>query len=566
MFFIKRRRSRSLDLSPDEIFVDASNLPAYDEQQFEGRIERAISRPTFYGLTIFCLILTLVFGGRIFWLLVIKGDYYHSRSQNNSLHFTPIFASRGNIYDRTGQELAWTDNSTTTSERISPNRAYLALPGLGHLLGYVSFPNEKEFATGRFHPQELLGRAGVEKFFNEQLLGARGVRIVEVNAQGKEESDHIVKEPIPGQELKLSIDAKVQTKLYEFMRQVASDHGYVGGGAVIMDVKTGEILALTSFPDYDPNILAAGQDTKTINQYFTGKSNVMLNRAISGLYSPGSTFKPFVAIGALAEKIVNPLKVFVTNGQLVIPNPYDKTKNTVFKDWQNNGSVDMRRAIAMSCDIYFYIIGGGLGSQAGLGIVNIDKYAQLFGLSFRTDINLPGEESGVIPTPEWKAKNFKGEPWRLGNTYHTAIGQYGLQLTPIQLARAYGAIANGGQLIKPTVLKIDPKKTIVQNTFSFSSADWQVIREGLRQVVTNGTALSLNLPAVEVAAKTGSAEIGLTKKYVNSWVAGYWPYDHPRYSFAVVMERGNRANTIGASTVIRQLLEWLTVYSPDYLK
>lgn len=566
MFFTNRRKkSRNFDLSPDEIFVDASNLPAYNEQQFEGRLERAISRSTFWGLTIFCAIVFLIFAGRIFWLAMIQGDYYSERSKNNSLNFTPIFAERGNIYDRNGKELAWTDNSTTTT-RVGPNRVYLSASGLGHVLGYVSFPNPEEFKTGRFDPQEFVGRAGVEKYFNNDLLGEKGVRIVEVNAQGKEESDHIVKKSIPGKELKLSIDYRVQAKLYEFMNQLAVDRGFSGGGAAIMDVKTGELLALVSYPDYDPNILSSGQDKKMISQYFTDSRNFMLNRAIGGLYTPGSTFKLFVAIGALAEKVVDPLKTFFTDGQLVVPNPYDKTKETVFKDWQNNGTVDMRRAIAVSCNVYFYIIGGGFGSQKGIGIANIEKYARLFGLSSKTGVNLNGEEDGAIPSPEWKAENFKGEPWRLGDTYHTAIGQYGVLVTPIQLARAYGVIANNGKLLQPTIIKIKPEQAITNANIALDPKVWTVIHEGMRKVVTDGTALSLNLPDVVVAAKTGSAELGITKTRVNSWIAGYWPYDKPRYAFAVVMEKGERTNVFGSVVAIRQLLEWMAVYAPEYLK
>jgi penicillin-binding protein 2 len=496
----------------------------------------------------------------------MKGEYYAERGKNNSLNFTPIFAERGNIYDRTGKVLVWTDNATSTDERIGPKRVYQDTPGLGHLLGYVSFANATEFATGRFHPQEFLGRDGVERTYNEYLLGERGVRIVEVGADGKQVSDHVVEKPIPGQELKLAVDYKVQAKLYEFMNQLAIDRGFAGGGAVIMDVQTGEILALASYPDYNPNILASGQDKKTISKYLTSDNKFMLDRSIGGLYAPGSTFKLFIAIGALAEKTVNPLKNFITNGKLVVPNPYDKTKETVFKDWQNNGTVDMRRAIAVSCDVYFYIIGGGFSSQPGLGILKIEKYAELFGLKEKTGIDLPGEEEGVIPSPKWKADNFKGEAWTLGNTYHTSIGQYGTQVTPIQMARAYAAIANNGKLLRPTVVKVKPGQLITSTKISLDQNVWQIVHEGMRQTVTEGTAKSLNLPGVTVAAKTGSAEIGVTKTTVNSWIAGYWPYENPRYAFAVVMEKGERTNTVGSVTVIQQLLEWMKVYAPEYLK
>lgn len=557
MFFIKwRKRQRHPDLSLDEVFVDASNLPSYNEQQFEGRIEKPINRKVFLGFAFFCSILGLVFMVRIFYLQILNGSIYAERSRNNSLSFTPIFAERGNIYDRTGQELAWTDKA----------RIYLKEEGLGHVLGYVSYPNAKEMATGRYHSKEYLGRAGIEKINNEELLGQRGVQVVEIDARGQQLTDHVVQKPIPGKELKLSIDHRVQSKLYEDIKQLATERGFAGGGGAIMDVKTGEILALVSYPDYDSNIISTGQDAKTIGQYFSDKRNIMLNRVTSGLYAPGSIFKPFVALGALTEQTVDPLKTFVSTGKISIPNPYDKTKETVFKDWKAVGVVDMRRAIAMSSDVYFYIIGGGFGGQKGLGITNIEKYAKMFGLSQKTGIDLPGETEGVIPSPEWKAANFNGEPWRLGNTYHTAIGQYGVIVTPIEMLRAYAAIANNGLLIKPTTLAIKSEKKVVQASIPITANNFKIIHEGMRGVVLEGTGSALNVPYLEVAAKTGTAELGITKERVNSWVAGFWPYRSPRYAFIVVMESGHRSNTVGGVYVIRQLLDWMNLYTPEYLK
>lgn len=550
-----KKNKHYADLSPDEIFVDASNLPSYNEQQFEGRIERPINRQTFVAMTIFCSVVALVFFVRIFYLQVINGSDYAERSRNNSLSFTPIFAERGNIYDRTGKELAWTDKT----------RVYLAEEGLGHVLGYVSYPNEKEMATGKYDPKEYLGRAGIEKINNEDLLGGRGVQIVEVDAKGQKLSDHIVKKPLPGKELKLSLDHRIQNQFYLAIKQLALDRGFSGGSGVIMDVETGEILALVSYPDFDPNILSGGKDVETINQYFSSKQNTMLNRAVGGLYTPGSIFKPFVALGALTEKTVDPQKSFFTNGKLVVPNPYDKTKETIFKDWKDNGVVDMRRAIAVSSNIYFYIIGGGFGGQKGLGIDNIGKYAKLFGLSQKTGIDLPGEEEGVIPSPAWKTENFAGEPWRLGDTYHTSIGQYGVLVTPIQMARAYSAIANKGKLLQPTLLSIKPEQTIVQASISISSDNFKIIHEGMRRVVVEGTAQGLNLPNVLIAAKTGTAELGITKEKVNSWSVGFWPYESPRFVFAIAMEKGARANLFGSVYAMRQLFDWMTINTPEYL-
>lgn len=552
--FNKRRKKQ--ELNPDEIFLDSSNLPSFNTQQFEGQPEKAISRPTIYlTLIVFFAIFTL-FSFRVGYLQIVKGESYAERSKNNSLNLTPIFPARGNIYDRNNLELVWNNEG----------RIYRELSGLSHVLGYIGYPNKDELATGLYHHKEFIGRSGVEKEFNQQLIGIKGVKIEEFNALGKLESDHIVKEPISGQDIILSIDAEVQSALYEQIKRIATDRGFSGGAGVIIDVKTGEIIALTSYPEYDPNIISSGKEAEKIGGYFSDKNTPLINRAISGLYTPGSVFKPFMALAALIENIIDPNKVIVSTGALRVPNPYDPGKPTIFKDWRVNGPTNMRQAIAVSSNIYFYQIGGGFGKQKGLGISNIKKYSLLFGLSQKTGINLPGESGGTIPSPEWKASNFDGEPWRLGDTYHTSIGQYGVLVTPIQMARAYALIANNGVLIRPTILKVDEKNKEVLASMSVGIDDFKIIREGLREAVVSGTAKGLNMTEVAVAAKTGTAELGETKEKVNSWVSGFFPYEDPRYAFTIVMEKGARSNTIGGVAVMRGFLDWIRIYKPEYFK
>jgi penicillin-binding protein 2 len=173
-----------------------------------------------------------------------------------------------------------------------------------------------------------------------------------------------------------------------------------------MDIKTGELLALASYPEYNPTTLSLGQDKKTINGYFSDKRKVFLNRAVSGLYTPGSIVKPFIAYGALAEDVISPFKQIFSNGSISIPNPYFPDKKSTFKDHGSFGYVDMERALAVSSDVYFYEIGGGYQDQKALGIVNIDKYARMFGIAEKTGVDLGGEKVGIIPTPEWKAKTI----------------------------------------------------------------------------------------------------------------------------------------------------------------
>ena len=171
----------------------------------------------------------------------------------------------------------------------------------------------------------------------------------------------------------------------------------------------------------------------------------------------------------------------------------------------------------------------------------------------------------MIPTPEWKKEKFDGEIWRLGDTYITAIGQYGTQVTPLNAARFIAVIANGGRVLTPSLLKGGNPKS-VEHLVEFDNADWEIVREGMREGVTYGTSVGLNVPYVKTAAKTGTAEVGSAKLYVNSWSVGFFPFEHPRFAWAVVMERGPSLNTFGATFVVRQLFDWMAVNTPEYFE
>jgi len=552
--FWKKRNLNRQPLEPDEIFLDARNLPEFNTQQFEGRLERPIKKQTFYLIGVVFLLVSFGFLGRAFTLQIIRGNDFAARAQSNSLRHTTIFPERGVIYDRNGEELAWNN----------PDRIYNSAPGLAHILGYVGFPKDQEVSEQKYDPKELIGRDGLERLYNQFLGGEKGLRIEEVAVNGEVKSDHLLSAPKSGESIVTSIDAKLQTEVYSQIKKLAEERGFKGGAAIIMDVRTGEILTLTSYPEYDPNIMVNGTDSGKISYYLTDKSSPFLNRAISGLYTPGSIVKPFLAIGALEEGTMDPNKIIVSTGQLTLPNPYDPSKPSIFRDWKALGALDMRHAIAMSSDVYFYELGGGFGTQEGLGINRIDKYLRLFGFGQKTGINLAHEAEGVIPTPEWKEEHFPGEPWRVGDTYHTSIGQYGFLVTPLQVVKAVGAIATG-KLIEPTLLKVDSTSKPESKDLGLKEDHLNIVREGMRLSATIGTGKALNVSTVEVAAKTGTAELGVTKEDVNSWTVGFWPYRNPHYAFAIVMEKGSRSNLVGATAAMRGVLDWLALYEPDYL-
>ena len=561
-------KNKNLFVEPDEIFLDSKNLQNFDRQQFEGRIEKPIPKKTIFFTGILFVIFAGIFGIRLIYLQVQKGEAYFKRSQNNVLEKAIIFADRGIIYDRNKIELAWNKKGDLGAELPNGNstlpiRAYL-LAGFSHLLGYVSYPTQDK--EGNFWQGEFVGKDGLEKKYNDKLKGENGSIIIETDALGKIYSENIVNTPKQGADLITTIDARIQKELFFLIKNLSENKSFMGGAGVVMDARNGEIIVSTSFPEYNSEILSLGKDTEKINGYLTDKRKFFLDRDISGLYTPGSIVKPFFALGALNEGVIDPSKKILSTGSISIPNPYFSDQKTVFKDWRVNGWTNMAEALAVSSDIYFYEIGGGFEEQKGLGIVNIGKYAKLFGFGEKTGIDLPDEKEGIIPSPEWKMINFKGDPWRIGDTYHTAIGQYGFQVTPMEMVRAVGAIANSGKLLTPHLILGDIE---TENKFSVSNLKkeyFNVIHEGMRGAVTYGTAAMLNVPYVQVAAKTGTAQLGVKKNKVNSWIVGFFPYQNPKYAFAVMMESGPSSNSVGASSIVRELLDWMSIYTPEYFK
>src|SRR3989344_1509693 len=442
-FKFKSKGKLSLPLiDPDEIFLDSSNLPLFNTQQFEGQLEKPIAKRALFILTGVFFLGFLILIGKVFSLQITHGEVLAERSERNTLRYTSIPSQRGVIYDRRGIELAWNN----------PGRTYRSVSGTANVTGYLGYPDEVKKNIANYNPQELVGRDGVERLYNNILHGQTGIRIEEVNVRGEIQSEYLLASPRDGDNLILTVDSRLQEKLYDIIKNVATDREFEGGAAVLLDVKTGELLSLVSYPEYDPNVITQGTDREAISKLLTDTYKPFLDRAVSGLYAPGSIIKPIIAIGALNEQIIDPATQILSPGSISLPNPFFPDQPSIFRDWKAHGLVDMRRALAVSSDVYFYEIGGGFENQKGLGISKIDKYARLFGLGELTGLNWPHEEAGTIPTPEWKAKNLPGAPWRIGNTYHTAIGQYGFQVTPLQAVRFTSAIANGGKLLVPQLI------------------------------------------------------------------------------------------------------------------
>lgn len=557
---------RDYTLDPDEVLLDAFNLPSFDTDQFEGRVERSLQKhvPLLVGGAV--ALIFAVFLVQAWNLQVVRGEALAVLSANNSLDHEILFAKRGVLSDRHGVPLAWNASALhqdgSVDERAYALRRYHEGDGFSHILGFLNYPEQD--SDGNWWRSEYIGRAGVEQSFNERLSGENGVRLIEVDALGAVRSANTIDPPENGENITLSIDAAMQQALFAALRDGAHEAGFVAGLGIVMDVHTGELLALTNYPEYTAQAMTDGTDTEAIAAYAADERQPFLNRALLGEYSPGSIVKPYVVAAALNEGLIAPEKEIHSTGEIRIPNPYVPGAFTVFRDWRTHGWVDAREALAVSSNIYFYAISGGFEAQRGLGIGALSEYARRFGLGAPTGISFDAEASGVVPTPEWKARVFgEDDPWSLGNTYHTAIGQFGFLTTPIQAVRYIAAVANGGWLVTPRVYAGgEPHRTRV----GVLDAHLAVVREGMQRAAETGTAVAVNVPGMRIAAKTGTAEVGVNNEHMHSWVVGFWPADEPQFAFAALLERAPAETLRGAAPAMRAFFEYLVREQPEYAR
>lgn len=549
------------DVAVEEVLLDASNIPAFNRGRMEGKRESPIKRRNVFMVGFIFSIISSVYFYQVFSLQIVHGAEYRQIAENNRVDKAVVIAERGVVYDRFGEMIVWNEVDDT-GEYDFPIRAYTDRLGLGQVLGYVSYP--KKDSSGFYFRTDYLGRSGVELAYDEILKGRNGSKIIEVDALGKPISEFEIDTPEDGKELHLSIDARLSQAMYDIIATSSVKAGFRSGAGVIMDVETGELIALTSFPTYDPEIMADGDDTEKINEYNNDEQLPFLNKVVGGAYTPGSIVKPFVAYGALENNVISPEKTIVSNGYILLPNRYDPSNPTRFNDWRVHGAMTMREAIAFSSNVYFYIIGGGFGDQSGLGITKLAETYRKFGLGAKTGINLAQEQEGVVPDPAWKQEVFDDD-WRLGDTYFTSIGQFGFLTTPIQMVRAYAALANGGKLLTPHAIK---DQTSTSTDIGLNPTYLKIIHEGMRKTVIldGGTARALERKDVAIAAKSGTAEIGVGNAYVNSWVAGFWPYEEPKYAFILMMDKAPRSNALGASRIMGDVFIWMSENRPEYFE
>jgi penicillin-binding protein 2 len=365
----------------------------------------------------------------------------------------------------------------------------------------------------------------------------------------------------------LTIDSELQNFLYTTLKESTTNLGIKKAVGIVMNPKNGEILAMISLPTFDGNLFSQGGKSTEIQEIFQDTNHPMFNRAVSGLYSPGSTIKPLMAMAVLNEKIIPPNDNIIDKGRVVIPNPYDSTKESIFRDWKldGHGLVNLRRALAVSCNTYFYTVGGGYGSVTGLGKDRIKEYWQLFRLDKLTGIDLPGETGGVLADEALLKKSRPTDPvWHLGDTYNISIGQGDLQITPLELLSYISAVAENGTFWQPhLVQQIKNGETLVKNQsaqlitkLNLPANYFKIVQEGMRQTVTDpdGSVASLNNLGITLAGKTGTPQVSSGQK-INALFAAYAPYEDPQIAVLVLFE-GPKEGSAVAIPVVGKVLNW----------
>lgn len=423
------------------------------------------------------------------------------------------------------------------------------------VVGYTSLATADDLKNNnRLTSSDTVGRSGVESFYDDMLRGQSGTTVAVRNAQGNILEQYSQIDPVTGGTIRTTIDAELQTVFYNALAKRLGQIGRTNGVGLALNPHTGEVLAMVSFPVFDNNLFTSSAHKDSIQALLRDKNKPLFNRAISGVYNPGSTIKPLVAVAALSEKVVTPTQEFFSPGYLEIPNPYHPDKPSRFLDWRFQGSVNVYSALAQSSNVYFYIVGGGARGISGLGISRLKSWWEKFGLGVVSGIDLPGERSGFLPDPEWKKRTRSAE-WLLGDTYNVSIGQGDLLLTPVQLVQYTQALANGGKILRPHIVSRDGTISVTKDLSEYKDA-FSEIQKGMRLTVTSpkGTAYILHDLPMEVAAKTGSAQI-LNNTQENAFFIGYAPYDKPTIAIMILVEN-SKEGSLNAVPVAREVFEW----------
>jgi len=432
---------------------------------------------------------------------------------------------------------------------------------IAKLVGYVGQITQSEYVARKslgYTSNDVVGKDGLEAVYDSVLQGRSGGRRIKVNSAGEAVANVSDFPPVPGNSLQLTLDWNLQQATENAMaaqlRTIAKLTGRALAGSVIVeDPNNGEILALVSQPNFNPNDFAAGIPEKKYAQYLSDPLHPLFDRVISGAYPTGSTFKMIVSSAVLASGLMGSTSTRYCGGA------YD-LNGFIFNDDRagGHGTLDIPTAVAQSCDVFFYQVGNQLG------IERLDRNAQAFGIGWRTGIDLPGETQGTLPSPRWTQKVYKDQ-WYAGDTVNMAVGQGFLEASPVQMLRVVAAVANGGSLYAPHFVRavLDARgrvrKSSAQNyqgQVPVPAADLQIVRRGMLGAIESdyGTAHNVMIPGYHFAGKTGTAEIGIRGKY-DAWFIAFAPADNPRVAVAVAIENASGFGGAVAAPIAKSLMQ-----------
>ncbi len=428
---------------------------------------------------------------------------------------------------------------------VKPRRDYLYHDFAAHSLGYVGEIDKEElqrFGNPKFQGGDIIGKAGLEKYYDDILRGEKGGKEVEVDALGQEIATLLYQKPVPGKDLVLTIDRDLQLCGENLLFDKK-------GSIMVSDPNSGEILALVNRPSFSPNLFANGISSSDWQRLSSDADYPLTNRSVQGLYSPGSIFKVVTAIAALEEEVTDRKRKIYCSGSFELA-------DRVFTCWKEtgHGGLSIVDGIAHSCNIYFYTLG------KDLGIEKFNKYMQKFGLGEKTGIDLPAEAIGTIPSAQWKEREVK-EIWFPGDTINLSIGQGYLLLTPLQVHNIITTIATEGEVYKLHLVKkiisadgntVKEIKPEIYKKVNFSLDTFKIIKEGLRQTILKGTGWRANIQELAVAGKTGTAQN--PQGETHAWFIGFAPYEDPEICITVFLENGGEGGE-AAAPIARAMLE-----------
>jgi penicillin-binding protein 2 len=576
------------------------------------------------------LVFVLILVSRLWFLQILRGADYDLLSENNRVRGQTIVAPRGNVLDRNGEVLlsnrpyfnvTWMREDAANPEEVLkktagilnvdinelldrvregadypryipirlkedidwkrlvyienhqydlpgirievlPSRDYINKNLASHLLGYLGSINKQELIDlydKNYRADDQIGRTGLEKLYEDQLRGEKGHRYVEIDAQGFEQQELNVQEPLPGNDIQLTLDIGLQKTAEQALVGTA-------GAVVVLNVKDGQVLALASSPPLELEEFIGGISSKAWKAMQENPFKPFTNKAIQGQYPPGSTYKIITALAGLSEKVIDSDTISYCNGSI-------KLHGRRYNCWKRggHGAVNLKKALAESCDVYFYQVG------LKLGVDKLARYAQSMGLGAATGIELEHEKSGLVPTAEWK-KQWRKEIWQEGETLSTAIGQGFNLATPLQICQATAAVSNGGTLYRPQLIKeirgpegeiIEEFKPVEVGRALGSKETYRLIKEGMIAAVKDkhGTAGVMKMEGVTVAGKTGTAQVVKLAQYRHlaeesipykyrdhAWITGFAPAEDPEIAVTVLIEHGLHGAS-GAGPVAKKVLE-----------